>query len=440
MMRTSTPSATDLLSAYATDAEFVTALREIWTIVSDEAELILQAFAGKTQLDLKLWDNPSDPSIPRLRGVDYLKLKFTQPTERAWVERAAGWGTEWARGRVSGQSLLAGFVAMHEQTLDMVMHKTLDTTIIARLTKALMRLTAIETETVISRVAAIRIEEYGVKLREQAELFRTEIGKAVEQATSTSKDVRRRAEHAEKATLAMLTKTVEVATAAEQSATAMREAAHTAAGLIRAIEEARHEVEGAFTIADKATAQADDAVETAAALSNHAEAIESIVITIREIAGQTNLLALNATIEAARAGESGRGFAVVAQEVKSLANQTAQATDEIAKQIAAIQAASKQTVVANGSIRNTVEGVRKSAERIRQAMDAQAQTVTMITSSVDETALSADSMSSIITSIRAATQGVNDEMTSVGRAVGAVDSQLSELSSTVGSFLRTVSA
>ena len=136
------------------------------------------------------------------------------------------------------------------------------------------------------------------------------------------------------------------------------------------------------------------------ALSGHVEAIESILGLIRDIAGQTNLLALNATIEAARAGDAGRGFAVVAQEVKSLASQTARATDDITAKITAIQQATRQTVEANGSIQKTVEDVQTSADRIREAMEVQAQTVTMITAAVDETALAADSMSATIAAIR----------------------------------------
>ena len=163
----------------------------------------------------------------------------------------------------------------------------------------------------------------------------------------------------------MLGKTSEVAAAAEQSAVAMREAAQTAAGLIRAIEDARTEVEVAAGVATKAGDQAEQAVKVSQALSSHVEAIESILGLIRDIAGQTNLLALNATIEAARAGDAGRGFAVVAQEVKSLAAQTARATDDITNKITAIQQATRQTVEANGSISATVEEVQTSADRIR---------------------------------------------------------------------------
>src|SRR3546814_20054420 len=101
----------------------------------------------------------------------------------------------------------------------------------------------------------------------------------------------------------MLGKASEVAAAAEQSALAMREAALTSAGLIRAIEDARTEVESAAEVAMRASNQAGEAVAMSTTLSEHAQSIESILSLIRDIAGQTNLLAPNATIEAARAGD-----------------------------------------------------------------------------------------------------------------------------------------
>src|SRR3546814_1907202 len=99
----------------------------------------------------------------------------------------------------------------------------------------------------------------------------------------------------------------------------------------------------------QAAAQSAEAVENSRQLSDEVQSIESILGFIRDIAGQTNLLALNATIEAARAGDAGLGFAVVAQEVKSLASQTARATDDIAGKISAIQSADRKSTRLNSS-------------------------------------------------------------------------------------------
>ncbi|HET6943561.1 MAG TPA: methyl-accepting chemotaxis protein, partial [Sphingomicrobium sp.] len=182
------------------------------------------------------------------------------------------------------------------------------------------------------------------------------------------------------------------------------------------------------------------AVKVSQALSGHVEAIESILGLIRDIAGQTNLLALNATIEAARAGDAGRGFAVVAQEVKSLASQTARATDDITAKITAIQQATRQTVEANGSIQGTVEEVQTSADRIRQAMELQAQTVTMITAAVDETALAADSMSSTIAAIRTDTENVAKDIDQVEQGFGRFAEQISDFTSKTKEFVARVAA
>lgn len=270
--------------------------------------------------------------------------------------------------------------------------------------------------------------------------FEADISAATQEVAEHTGLLRHQAESSSQLAHGMLAKASEVAAASEQSAVAMREAAQTAAGLIRAIEDARTEVETASEVAVRAAEQADESVAATDTLSTQAHSIESILGLIREIAGQTNLLALNATIEAARAGDAGRGFAVVAQEVKSLANQTAQATDEIAKKIAAIQSASRASVESNASIRSTIDEVQLSAERIRSAMEEQAQTVTMITASVDETALAADLMSNTISAIRSDTENVASEIQALELGFGEVNDKVAALQVNAGKFFGSLKA
>jgi methyl-accepting chemotaxis protein len=273
-----------------------------------------------------------------------------------------------------------------------------------------------------------------------ADDFRKGVGQTVEAATEEGGALKEQAVHSANSARNVLGKVSEVAAAAEQSAVAMRDAAQSAAGLIHAIEEVSDEVQSSAEIATRAAAQAADALVMSETLSAHAQSIESILGLIRNIAGQTNLLALNATIEAARAGDAGRGFAVVAQEVKSLAAQTAHATDDIAAKIAAIQDATRSAVDTSASIQATTTEVQDAAERILGVIRTGAQTVGTIASAIDETALTADSMSSTIASIRESTESVAIEIDHVGRGFDNLDQQLGALKTSAGEFARKVAA
>ncbi|MEA3065496.1 MAG: methyl-accepting chemotaxis protein [Sphingomonadales bacterium] len=403
------------LRAYNDDGGFERELGWLWAEAGDLIEAAVRASGG-------------DSAARRTRD------SFTRPVDAAWIHAVAGLGFEIYTKALSVPAEMdrrARLVA----SLGADFAGRFDDQGFRRALEALQRLAAYESDIILAQLALLEANEAAAARGRRSEQFERNVAALVEATTGESAKLRDKTGQTAASARGMLGKTSEVASAAEQSALAMRDAAETAAGLIRAIEEARAEVEVAAGVAVRAGEEASGAMRASQALSAHVEAIESILGLIRDIAGQTNLLALNATIEAARAGDAGRGFAVVAQEVKSLAAQTARATDDITAKITAIQQATKQTVDANGSIQKTVEDVQTSADRIREAMEVQAQTVTMITAAVDETALAADSMSATIAAIRRDTEGVASEIDAVESGFANVDDRLTRFRTAASEFL-----
>lgn len=412
---------------------------EIWTLIENDsapADRFHHAYTSLTGLDARL----SQPKLDALRAEvgRYLRLKFTAFSGNDWAASVDGCVRHARKQGIPLRAILVALNASNQVISDAIQVRATDSESRKRLMQALMEITLIEAEMMCSLIADHNAREEQSERKRYGELFEKRIASEVDDASRFGEGLRDQAKHASEATRGMLDKVSEVAAAAEQSALAMREAAQISAGLIRAIEETRTQVENSADVAHRASVQAGEAVSMSSTLSEHAQAIESILGLIRDIAGQTNLLALNATIEAARAGDAGRGFAVVAQEVKSLASQTARATDDIAGKIAAIQSSTRQSVDTNQRIRQTINDVQDSSERIRVAMEQQAQTVTMITAAVDETALAADSMSGTVAAIRRDTEVVACEIDDLEQGFTTVEGMLRKLRDASGDFSRNV--
>jgi methyl-accepting chemotaxis protein len=162
------------------------------------------------------------------------------------------------------------------------------------------------------------------------------------------------------------------ARAADDTASNVAVMADATEELFASINHIRQQATVSAQMAYDAVAQTGQTNETMVSLSQAVDKIGSVVGLISDIAASTNMLALNATIEASRAGDAGRGFAVVAAEVKSLAHQTSQATQEIGKQIAMIQEATRRSVAQIGLSTRAIKGIAGIAEAVASSVDQQA--------------------------------------------------------------------
>jgi methyl-accepting chemotaxis protein len=212
-----------------------------------------------------------------------------------------------------------------------------------------------------------------------------------------------------------------VATAAEEASTNVQTVAAATEQLSSSVIEIGRQVDKSTAIAGQAVEQADRTNATVQGLSVAAQKIGDVVKLIHDIASQTNLLALNATIEAARAGDAGKGFAVVASEVKSLANQTGRATEEISAQVAAMQSATNEAVEAIKTIGGTIKAMNEIATTIAYSVEQQGAATQEISRNVSGAAEGTSQVSATI-------MGVNQRAGETGEAANQVRVSAEELS------------
>ncbi len=231
-----------------------------------------------------------------------------------------------------------------------------------------------------------------------------------------------------------------VAAAVEQASANVQTVATAAEELSASVVEIGRQVEQSSKIANQAVDEADRTNTTVEGLSRAAQRIGEVVLLIETIAGQTNLLALNATIEAARAGDAGKGFAVVASEVKSLASQTAKATEEIRTQIGEIQGATGQTVEAIHNIGTTIRQMSEIATTIASAVEEQGAATREIATNVQQAAQGTGNIASNIEGVSRAASDTGAAATQVLSAAGELSRQSDTLRHDVDEFLATVRA
>jgi methyl-accepting chemotaxis protein len=231
-----------------------------------------------------------------------------------------------------------------------------------------------------------------------------------------------------------------VATAAERASINVQTVAGAAEELSVSTSEIGRQVAQSARVANDAVAEAQRTTDTVRGLAEAAHRIGEVVKLISDIASQTNLLALNATIEAARAGEAGRGFAVVASEVKSLANQTAKATDDIAAQVRAIQDATREAVGAIEKISDTVAKSNAISAAIATAIEKQEATTQDIAKNVLEAAKGTRGVSANIMGLNRAADETGQAANMVLSSAAGLAEEADTLRSEAEKFLSSVRA
>jgi len=283
-------------------------------------------------------------------------------------------------------------------------------------------------------------EERRNSMLSMADDFEKNVMSVIEAVSSATTEMRASAEEMTRTAEDTSTRSSAVASASEEATSNIKTVAAAAGQLSSSVGEISDQVSEAKTIATEAVAEADSTNRKVQGLADAVQKIGDVVDLINDIASQTNLLALNATIEAARAGEAGKGFAVVASEVKSLATQTAKATEEIGTQISDIQNATDDAVKAIEGISDVIGQINEISTKVATAVEQQNSATKEIAENVQQAASGTQSVTGNIEQVNRAASETGETANHVLSASEELSKQGEALKMQVDSFLHTVRA
>jgi len=273
-----------------------------------------------------------------------------------------------------------------------------------------------------------------------SQAFEDKVGQMVAELSSAATEMKGLSRSMTETAGETIQKATNVAAAAEQASANVQTVAAAAEELASSIAEISRQVAQSAEIAGRAKSDAARTDGVVHALAEGAQKIGEVVGLISSIAGQTNLLALNATIEAARAGDAGKGFAVVASEVKSLATQTAKATEDIARQITQIQTATKDAVTAIRGIGSTIGDISAIAASIAAAVEEQGSATQEIARNVQQAAIGTQQVTANIAGVSDGANHTGATAAHVLDVAGKLSGRADDLHDEMGRYIAAVKA
>ncbi len=283
-------------------------------------------------------------------------------------------------------------------------------------------------------------EEKRALMNSLADDFDASVGGIVETVSSASAELNSTAQSMSSIAEETSSQANSVAAASEQASANVQTVASATEEMSNSIAEINQQVADASNASKKAVEDASQTSAQMETLAQTADKIGEVVSLISDIAEQTNLLALNATIESARAGEAGKGFAVVASEVKTLANETAKATEGISELVSEIQTETKTAVASIAEIGTVINQLEQTSTAIAAAMEEQGATTQEVARNVTEAASGTQEVSTSIAGVTQASQEAGTASSQVTSASAELSKQSELMKSEVQKFVAQVRA
>ncbi len=408
------------LTLYRIDAETLALRREAWEILGPELDAIIERYyelvrRGAPYLADKILNRGERPYKQLI--LNYTQRLFCNPFDEQWVQDCKDHAE--AEGKLGHDMRSRSGVAqavLSEFTRLLAGRRFQSKSRALRLIDAVSRILALDSATAVSIHYSLAFRES--KKRNEA------LAKALDNFAATAKDVKQTVGAAIASLGDASSKLSGLAQGASVNANAAAKAAsdtsHNAGEMAAASGQLTASIAEIHAQASRSASMARTGVESSErantairSLSDAVGKIGSVVNLIADVAAQTNLLALNATIEAARAGEAGRGFAVVASEVKSLATQTSKATEEIGRQIAVVEEATRLSVAEIAGTGKSIDQIATIVETVATAVDEQTNATESITASAGRTAANASTVSGALKTVEDAILKTQDASKSV---------------------------